>query len=297
LLYDLRHVTTCSYGASVTYSRCNLRCLPKDAPGQRVLDSRLEITPEAIESSERRCFFGNRVVHARIETPHRELRAEAHARVDVDRARPPQTTPPWEEVRDEAFDAESLDPRSPAHFLYPSRFVPLFEPAIDYARQSFVPGRPALEAASELMGRIRRDFRYDTKATDVRTPLSVAFEKRRGVCQDFTHIMIAGLRGLGLSAAYVSGYIRTIPPEGKPRLEGADATHAWVSLWCGRDAGFVDLDPTNNLIVANDHIILAHGRDYSDISPIHGIVLGAGEQEVDVGVDVIPVTGVPVPAL
>jgi transglutaminase-like putative cysteine protease len=297
LLYDLRHVTTCSYGASVTYSRCNLRCLPKDAPGQRVLDSRLEITPEAVESSERRCFFGNRVVHARIETPHRELRAEARARVEIDRARPPQTTPSWEEVRDEAFDAESLDPRSPAHFLYPSRFVPLFEPAIDYARQSFATRRPVLEAASELMGRIRRDFRYDTKATDVRTPLSVAFEKRRGVCQDFTHIMIAGLRGLGLSAAYVSGYIRTIPPEGKPRLEGADATHAWVSLWCGRESGFVDLDPTNNLIVANDHIILAHGRDYSDISPIHGIVLGAGEQEVDVGVDVIPVMGVPVPAL
>jgi transglutaminase-like putative cysteine protease len=262
-----------------------------------VLDSRLEITPEAVESSERRCFFGNRVVHARIETPHRELRAEARARVDIDRAAPPESTPAWEDVRDEAFDAGSLDPRSPAHFVYPSRFVPLFEPAIDYARESFAPGRPVLEAASELMGRIRRDFRYDTKATDVRTPLSVAFEKRRGVCQDFTHIMIAGLRGLGLSAAYVSGYIRTIPPEGKPRLEGADATHAWVSLWCGGESGFVDLDPTNNLIVANDHIILAHGRDYSDISPIHGIVLGAGEQEVDVGVDVIPVTGVPVPAL
>ena len=296
LLYDLRHLTTCSYGATVTYSRCNLRCLPKDGPGQRVLQSRLEITPEAVESDERRCFFGNRVVRARIETPHRELRAEARARVEVDRARPPQTTSSWEEVRDEAFDAESLDPASPAHFLYPSRFVPLFEPAIDYARESFAPGRAVLEAASELMGRIRRDFQYDTKATDVRTPLSTAFEKRRGVCQDFTHIMIAGLRGLGLPAAYVSGYIRTIPPEGKPRLEGADATHAWVSLWCGQEIGYVDLDPTNDLLVANDHIILAHGRDYSDISPIHGIVLGAGEQEVDVGVDVIPIIAEPVPA-
>jgi transglutaminase-like putative cysteine protease len=235
-------------------------------------------------------------VRARIETPHRELRAEARARVEIDRAPPPQTTPAWEEVRDEAFDAESLDSLSPAHFLYPSRFVPLFEPAIHYARESFAAGRPVFQAASELMGRIRRDFRYDTKATDVRTPLSVAFEKRRGVCQDFTHIMIAGLRGLGLPAAYVSGYIRTIPPDGKPRLEGADATHAWVSLWCGKEAGYVDLDPTNNLVVANDHIILAHGRDYSDISPIHGIVLGAGEQEVDVGVDVIPVIAEPVPA-
>jgi transglutaminase-like putative cysteine protease len=290
-------VTTCSYGATVTYSRCNLRCLPKDGPGQRVIDSRLEITPEAAESDERRCFFGNRVVRARIETPHRELRAEAHARVEVDRTRPPQNTPSWEEVRDAAFDADSLAATSPAHFLYPSRFVPLFEPAVDYARASFTPHRPVVEAASELMGRIRRDFRYDTKATDVRTPLAKAFEQRRGVCQDFTHIMIAGLRGLGVPAAYVSGYIRTIPPEGKPRLEGADATHAWVSLWCGREAGYVDLDPTNDLVVGNDHIILAHGRDYSDISPIHGIVLGAGEQEVDVGVDVIPVTEVPVAAL
>jgi transglutaminase-like putative cysteine protease len=263
--------------------------LPKDAPGQRVIESRLEIMPEAVESDERRCFFGNRVVHARIETPHRELRATSTARVEVDRARAPQMTAPWEEVRDEAFDADSLDPLSPAHFVYPSRFVPLFEPAIDYARESFAAGRPVLDAASELMGRIRRDFRYDTKATDVRTPIAKAFEQRRGVCQDFTHIMIAGLRGLGLPAAYVSGYIRTIPPQGKPRLEGADATHAWVSLWCGHAAGFVDLDPTNNLVVANDHIILAHGRDYADISPIHGIVLGAGEQEVDVGVDVIPV--------
>lgn len=290
MLYDLRHVTICSYGATVTYSRFNLRCLPKDGPGQRVIESALTITPEAVESEERRCFFGNRVVNARIETPHRELRAEARGRVEVDRAPPPRSTPPWEEVRDEAFDAESLEPLSPAQFLYPSRYVPLFGPAVDYARESFVPGRAVLDAASELMGRMRRDFRYDTKATDVRTPLSIAFEKRRGVCQDFTHIMIAGLRGLGLPAAYVSGYIRTIAPEGRPRLEGADATHAWVSLWCGRDAGYVDLDPTNNLIVGNDHIILAHGRDYSDISPIHGIVLGAGEQKVDVGVDVIPVT-------
>jgi transglutaminase-like putative cysteine protease len=289
LLYDLRHVTVCSYGATVTYSRCNLRCLPKEGSGQRIIESSLEITPAAVESNERRCFFGNRVVHARIETPHRELRAEARARVEVDRPPPPQASPAWEDVRDEAFDSESLEAQSPAHFVYPSRFVPMFEPAVDYARESFSPRRAVLDAARELMGRIRRDFRYDPKATDVRTPLAKAFEQRRGVCQDFTHIMIGGLRGLGLPAAYVSGYIRTIPPEGKPRLEGADATHAWVSLWCGREAGFVDLDPTNNLVVANDHIILAHGRDYSDISPIHGIVLGAGEQEVDVGVDVVPV--------
>ena len=120
------------------------------------------------------------------------------------------------------------------------------------------------------------------------TPLVEAFEKRRGVCQDFAHIMIAGLRGLGLPAAYVSGYIRTVPPPGKPRLEGADATHAWVSVWCGEAAGWIDLDPTNNLQVGNDHIALAIGRDYSDVSPIDGVIVGSGKQELKVSVDVTP---------
>ena len=127
-----------------------------------------------------------------------------------------------------------------------------------------------LEGAIELMQRIRADFKYDTKATVVSTPISEAFEKRRGVCQDFAHIMIAGLRGLGLPAAYVSGYIRTIPPPGKKRLQGADAMHAWVSLWCGADIGWVDLDPTNSMLIGNDHIVLAKGRDYADISPVAG---------------------------
>ena len=132
------------------------------------------------------------------------------------------------------------------------------------------------------MQRIRADFKYDTKATVVSTPISEAFEKRRGVCQDFAHIMIAGLRGIGLPAAYISGYIRTIPPPGKKRLEGADAMHAWVSVWCGEAHGWVGLDPTNSMMIGNDHIVLAKGRDYADISPVAGIILGSREQDVDV---------------
>ncbi len=290
MIYDIRHVTRYEYGSTVTFSHCSLRLLPHDEPGQKVLETKLSIDPSPRETIERACFFGNRVTSLTISTPHRRLTVEAKATVDIAREPPPepQTTPLWEAVRDHAFGSESLSPTSPTHFLFPSRFVPQFNPAADYAAESFLPGRPVLEAAMDLMHRMRNDFTYDPKATVVSTPLSEAFEKRSGVCQDFAHIMIAGLRGIGLPAAYVSGYIRTIPPAGKKRLEGADATHAWVTLWCGEDTGYIGLDPTNCLLVGNDHISLAWGRDYADISPVAGIILGASDQEIEVKVDVVP---------
>jgi transglutaminase-like putative cysteine protease len=137
------------------------------------------------------------------------------------------------------------------------------------------------------MHRIRTDFKYDPKATVISTPLDEVFEKRHGVCQDFAHVMIAGLRGLGLPAAYVSGYLRTIPPPGNARLQGADATHAWVSLWCGAQIGWIGLDPTNDILVENDHIVLAVGRDFSDVSPVDGIIVGSRKQKLSVAVDVL----------
>lgn len=290
MIYDIRHVTIYDYGSPVTFSHCALRLLPHDEPGQRVMSTQLSIDPEPQEIHERLCFFGNRVTSLTIATPHRRLTVEATAVVEIDRGTPPdpRATLAWEAVRDQAFRCAALTPESPTHFLYPSRFVPRFQPAADYAAISFLPGRPVLAAALDFMHRMRHDFTYDPTATVISTPLSEAFEKRSGVCQDFAHIMIAALRGLGLPAAYVSGYIRTIPPEGKPRLEGADATHAWVTVWCGAEIGFVGLDPTNGLMIGNDHIGLARGRDYADVSPVAGIVLGAGEQEIDVKVDVVP---------
>ena len=290
MIYDICHVTRYEYGSTVTFNHCALRLLPHDEPGQKVIETKLSIDPSPREMIERSCFFGNRVTSLTISTPHRCLTVEATATVDITRepAPEPQMTPLWEIVRDQAFGSKSLRPTSPAHFLYPSRFVPRFGPATDYAAESFLPGRPVLEAAMDLMHRMRNDFTYDPKATVVSTPLSEAFEKRSGVCQDFAHIMIAGLRGIGLPAAYVSGYIRTIPPAGAARLEGADATHAWVTLWCGEEAGFIGLDPTNCLLVGDDHISLAWGRDYADISPVAGIILGAFDQEIEVKVDVIP---------
>ncbi len=289
MIYDIRHITTYEYGAPITFSHCALHLLPVDGPGQTVLQSALTITPPPALTEDRTCFFGNRVTSITIEKTHRELKIEARSSIDVNRAQNPiaALTMPWEDVREAAFAVDDLSSASPAHFLHPSRFVPRFQPAADYAMQSLHPGRPALEAAIELMQRIRADFKYDPKATLVSTPLSEAFEKRRGVCQDFAHIMIAGLRGVGLPAAYISGYLRTIPPAGKPRLEGADATHAWVLFWCGPDFGWIGLDPTNAIAMGNDHIVLARGRDYADISPVAGIVLGSGEQQVDVKVDVI----------
>ena len=290
MIYDIRHVTTYEYGSTVTYSHCALRLLPNDSPGQKVLASELSIDPAPAQIAERVCFFGNRVTSLTITTAHRELTVEVRTGIEIDRPEPPNpaATEAFEDAREEAFDSISLDKDSPAHFLHPSRFVPRFQPAADYARASFSPARPILEGAVELMRRIKGDFKYDTKATVVSTPISEAFEKRRGVCQDFAHIMIAGLRGLGLPAAYVSGYIRTIPAAGKKRLEGADAMHAWVEVWCGEACGWVGLDPTNNMMIGNDHIILAKGRDYADISPVAGIILGSREQDVDVQVDVVP---------
>ena len=290
MIYDIRHLTLYEYGSTVTFSRCALRLLPTDGAGQTVLSSALSVTPAPAQTIERMCFFGNRLTFLTIETAHRKLIVEVNTSVEIDRRelRDEGDTPAFETVREDAFAAVSFDKDSPAHFLYPSRLAPRFEPASDYARASFAAGRPVLEGAKELMRRIKGDFKYDPKATVVSTPLSEAFGKRRGVCQDFAHIMIAGLRGLGLPAAYISGYIRTIPPAGKERLEGADAMHAWVSLWCGDAWGWVGLDPTNAMLIGNDHIVLAKGRDYADISPVAGIILGSREQDVDVQVDVVP---------
>ena len=290
MIYDIHHVTAYEYGSTVTSSHGALRLLPRPEPHQRVEASVMTIDPQPAKLEERACFFGNRVTSLTIETAHRTLTVDVRTAVEIARPPPPApgTTPTWEEVRDASFSSDSLVASSPAHYIHPSRFVPLHRPATDYAAESFASGRPVLDGADELMRRIRADFRYDPKATIVSTPLSEAFEKRHGVCQDFAHIMIAGLRGLGLPAAYVSGYLRTIPPPGKPRLEGADAMHAWVAVWCGPTHGWLGLDPTNALLVGDDHIILARGRDYADISPVAGIILGSREQDVDVRVDVIP---------
>ena len=290
MIYDIRHRTTYVYEAPVTFARCTLRLLPSAAPDQAVLSTALDVSPAPTVRTERISFFGHKVLSLTLETSHRELQVDARSRVEVNRPPLPPAgdSPPWEAVRDAVHGARTLGPTSPVHYLYPSRLVALSEPITTYARRSFPPGRPVLAAATELMHRIKTEFSYDKKATLVSTPLQTAFQMRRGVCQDFAHIMIAGLRGLGLPAAYVSGYLRTIVPPGAKRLEGADATHAWVAVWCGAELDWIGLDPTNDLGVVNDHVVLARGRDYADISPIDGVILGSGGQKLRVAVDMIP---------
>ncbi len=288
--YKLRHVTTYSYSKTVTFARCALRLIPQQGQDQTVIDNRMTITPRPSRLEERIGPFGERVIDAIIDRPHKELRIEALSEVAVHRTPllPGFNGPSWDSVRDEASASASLDVASPAHFLYPTAMTRP-DPAITaYVAECFAPGRSVVEAAHALSCRIKAEFAYDPDATLVSTPAIEAFEARHGVCQDFAHIMISGLRGLGLPAAYVSGYLRTIPPPGKPRLAGADATHAWVDLWCGKGLGWVGFDPTNALIVAGDHIVLAVGRDYADVAPMGGVVLGPGEQTIEVAVDVVP---------
>jgi transglutaminase-like putative cysteine protease len=291
LIYELRHLTTYRYQAPVNFTRCALRLSPADTASQHVLSNEIRVTPAPATTARRQGAFGEKVLAITVEAPHRELRIEAKSRVSVTRPRPKATesSARWEGVRDAACAARSLEFGSPANFLFPTAMTPLLDAFTSYGRDCFAAGAPILVGAEALSERIHRDFVYDPKATVVTTPAIKAFAARRGVCQDFAHIMIAALRGLGLPAAYVSGYLRTAPPPGKPRLQGADATHAWISLWCGDDLGWVDFDPTNALMVGDDHIVLAVGRDYADVAPIDGVIVGGGEQAVSVAVDVVPV--------
>jgi transglutaminase-like putative cysteine protease len=289
VIYDIRHLTTYSYESPVSFARCSLRLQPKSGDGQHLISHTVEIRPRPAERTVRRDFFGIHTESVLIETGHRSLRIDSRSRVSVSRPTLDRNvpSPPWESIRDVAFEATSLGPASPVGYVFASSLVPVLAPVTAYAAASFPPGGGIVAAAADLMHRIRHDFRYDPKATVISTPLREVFEKRHGVCQDFAHVMIAGLRGLGLPAAYVSGYLRTIPPPGQPRLQGADATHAWVSVWCGDDLGWIGFDPTNDLVVANDHIILAVGRDFSDVSPVDGIIVGSRKQRLGVAVDVM----------
>ena len=291
MIYDIRHVTTYAYESPVSFARCTLRLEPRSGDGQQLISHNVEIRPRPAERTSRRDFFGTFTESVVIEAPHKNLRIDSRSRVSVDRRAPGRTapSPTWEQIRDVAFAATSLGPSSPVSYVFKSALVPVLSPVTAYAAASFPPDIGVLVGAVDLMHRIRNDFKYDPKATVISTPLKEVFEKRHGVCQDFAHVMIAGLRGLGLPAAYVSGYLRTYPPPGKPRLQGADATHAWVSVWCGAEMGWIGFDPTNDLLVENDHIILAVARDFSDVSPVDGIIVGSRKQTLNVAVAEIPV--------
>jgi transglutaminase-like putative cysteine protease len=290
VIYDVRQTTTCAYASLVAHARHVLRLTPIHRSGQRVQVAALQIVPEPLHRREGQDFFGNRLTWIEIEEPHQTLTIKLAARVSVDATVAPATlaTPAWEAVRDEAFATRDIGPISPAHFLFASRMVSLDPEIRDYARESFATGRPVLDAAIELMNRLKSDIAYEIGATTVTTTPPMSFALRRGVCQDFAHIMISGLRGIGLPAVYVSGYLRTMPRSDPTRLQGADAMHAWVLIWCGSEAGWIGLDPTNAVIASDQHVVLAVGRDYTDVAPVDGVIFGSGGQQIDVAVSVTP---------
>lgn len=289
MIYEVTHVTRYQYRSTVPLARCLFRLTPVDRPNQRVLAQALMAEPTPAERAEAVDFFGNRITRVTIRTAHQtlEIRASSTVAVEPPDLPDPGATPSHEMVAALAAGSRSLAAADPVQGLFPSRLVPLLAEATHYAGRSFPPRRRILDGAMELNRRIRSDFAYDPTATDVATPVARVFAGRRGVCQDFAHAMIAGLRGLGLPARYVSGYLRTEPPPGAPRLEGADATHAWVEVWCGPGPGWIGLDPTNGIPAGDSHVVLAVGRDYADVSPVDGVVLAAGGQGLTVSVDVV----------
>ncbi|WP_374295231.1 transglutaminase domain-containing protein [Sphingomonas sp.] len=285
--YDIRHVTRFDYGAQVKFARCNLRLRPIDWPGQRVEEYALTVEPTGRTTPALAEAGLAHVTRLVVDRAVQTLTIESRARVSVDRLVPvPEATDPTlADIAHMARGSTDLSPAGPATYIFPSGLIPLDRDIAAWCAPDLAPGRNALEAGIALARRIQDEFSFDPTATLVDTPPHEAFRHRRGVCQDFAQIMITGLRAAGLPAAYASGYIRTLPPPGQPRLVGADATHAWVLLWCGPDRGWVGLDPTNGIWMASDHIVMAIGRDYAEIAPVDGVVLGSGAQKMDVSVD------------
>lgn len=291
--YDVIHRTRFRYTYPVRFARCNLRLEPIRWPGQELEGYALEVTPQATLSEAPASGYPVNVVRMVFTQTANEVVIESRFRVSVDRAVPDVLAddPTVAEVAAAARASRDLSATAPANYLSRSPMIALEPEIAAWIAPDLAGDRGIVEAGYAIARRIRQEFRYDGKATKTDTPPIEAFHQRHGVCQDFAQIMIAGLRAHGLPAAYVSGYLRTIPPPGKPRLVGADATHAWVLLWCGPKRGWIGFDPTNACAMAGDHIVTAIGRDYSDVSPIDGVFMGRGAQKIDVEVDVEPIAG------
>ena len=289
MTYNLVHRTIYDYAEPVTVSHHAARVEPRALPSQQVENFSLQIGPVPAVIKPRVDFFGNQVCGFSIQEIHQHLEITACSRVTVAATTPPAPalSPEWVGVVKLFSDPVSPEVVAPYQFVFDSPLLAASPELADYARKSFAAKMPLLAAVTDLNRRIFADFKFDPTATTVATPLEEVLAKRRGVCQDFAHLAIASLRSLGLPARYVSGYLRTHPPAGQARLVGADASHAWFSVFCP-DVGWVDFDPTNNLLPAEEHITVAYGRDYADVSPVTGVITGGGAHEVKVSVDVEP---------
>ena len=292
MLYDIRLELHYDYEGFVHGDRHLVRVAPQTIPKvQRVILSSVSFDPAPQTETTFTDFFGNLVTTISYAGYHDRLDVRLTARVAVEDEHPPaDLSPDLAGLQRELASVWTLDRNSPHHFLSSSPRIAISKPITDYARQSVSRTTSVRAAAMDLCLSIHRDFTYERDSTDVDTAPLEAFTLKKGVCQDFVHVMIAGLRGVGIPAAYVSGFLRTIPPKGKPRLEGADAMHAWVRVWCGQHDGWIEFDPTNAMLAGADHITIGHGRDYSDISPIVGVLrTSSGRHETKQSVDVIRV--------
>ncbi|MBV8633282.1 MAG: transglutaminase family protein [Burkholderiaceae bacterium] len=290
--YSVIHQTDYSYQSVVALSQQYLHLTPRNFAWQQTVSHQIQVDPAPEESCDALDYFANATRKLTVTTPHQMLIVRAESVVDVS----PRPTleqlaggAPWEDLQAAMLQPQGVPDLDPCQYLYNSPHIQCNAALRDYALSSFTPGRPLLEAAFDLCCRITDDFQFDPDATDIHTTLDEVMVGRRGVCQDFAHMMIGCLRAIGLPARYVSGYILTHPPEGQARLIGADASHAWASLW-SPVFGWVDFDPTNRCLVQHEHITLGWGRDYSDVTPLRGIVLGGGTQLLGVSVTVTPIT-------
>ncbi len=291
MMYLVRHTTRVRYDAFVRLARFNLRLRPADWPNQTIEDYKLIVKPTPVSIQERTGAYPVNIARLVIDSPLREIEVESRFRaiVSAEVAVPLPSDPTVADVAEAAFQVDSISPTAPANYLFASPRAPMVAEIGRWAEAELARGRGVVEAGLALCQRLKQEFTYDPNATEASTPAEEAFAARHGVCQDFAHVMVIGLRLAGLPAAYVSGYLRTDPPPGKPRLIGADATHAWVMLWCGPQRGWIGFDPTNGVITGSGHVFTAMGRDIADVTPMDGIFVGQAEQDVQVEVDVMPI--------
>jgi transglutaminase-like putative cysteine protease len=289
--YTITHTTKYAYTSPVSVCQNIVALTPRDDYRVNCMTHRIRIRPNPINVHRRTDFFGNQLTIFSIDENHEELTISAVSRVKVES--PDLSThgasEDWQSVRNQLATCQDPNWLLTSNYLYDSPRITRSKEYADYARKSFPPGASLFEAALKLNGCIYREFKFDASATETHTPTHQVFVMRKGVCQDFAHVMIGCLRSLGIPARYVSGYLRTIPPPGKQRLIGADQSHAWVAVYCGQQQGWIEMDPTNNTVCSTDHIPIAWGRDYTDVVPVRGAYLGGGESSLSVSVDVIPV--------
>lgn len=292
MLYDVRHETRFHYAEGVTLSHQLLKLKPRPSTRQNVLDARIDVMPQPTARRGWSDYFGNQAEFLTVQEPHRELVISSRSRVEV---LPGMSimldfSPAWEVVAQSVQRPATREAFTASQYCFDSPYVEIHAALREYALVTFQPGRPLLDAVMALTSRIHREFDYRGGVTDVSTPVQRVLELKTGVCQDFAHFGIGCLRALGLPARYVSGYLLTRAPEGRPRLQGADESHAWLAVWCP-ELGWVDFDPTNDLMPNLEHVTVAWGRDYGDVSPVSGFIFGGGRHDVQVSVDVVPAEG------